>query len=169
METEEFNQLVTPLLQDIANLTRSYFYPNTTLADDAQQTAVFRAWEKRDELKDPASFKPWVMQIVVRTCHNMYEKEQRRSRHTGPSIDIMIDNINLVDPASLPNQGADLFNAGQRVLDILTEPERLAIILRYQFGYNSSEIEQLTGIIASTIRTRIQRGLTKLRKHLKGE
>src|SRR5271165_2701134 len=72
MDGEEFTTLVTPLMSKIAKFTRYYFAGFPSYGEEAQQEALKSAWENRGQLKDKSKFEPWLMKIVVNTCHRVY-------------------------------------------------------------------------------------------------
>ena len=51
-------------------------------------------------------------------------------------------------------------------LDVLTEPQRVAVVLRHSFEWTYDEIAELLGVSVSTVRTQVARGMKKLRDSL---
>ncbi len=51
-------------------------------------------------------------------------------------------------------------------LDVLTEPQRVAVVLRHSFEWTYDEIAELLDVSVSTVRTQLARGMKKLRKSL---
>ena len=51
-------------------------------------------------------------------------------------------------------------------LDVLTEPQRVAVVLRHSFEWTYDEIAELLGVSVSTVRTQLARGMKKLRESL---
>ena len=48
----------------------------------------------------------------------------------------------------------------------LSDRQRLAVVLRYSFGYTLVEISEVMGISMTSVQKHVERGLTKLRKGL---
>ena len=48
-------------------------------AEDAVSEAVLKAWENLDRLKNPESFKAWIMQITANEARKLYRHAQRVS------------------------------------------------------------------------------------------
>lgn len=54
----------------------------------------------------------------------------------------------------------------QSSLERLSERQRLAVVLRYSFGYTLDEIAQIMDISITSVQKHVERGLTKLRRGL---
>jgi len=52
-------------------------------------------------------------------------------------------------------------------LAALPERQRVAVVLIHGYGWSSSEVADVTGLKRSTVQTHLERGLARLRKHLK--
>lgn len=84
-----------------------------------------------------------------------YEAGQPAPRRSGPADDLI---------AETEMQG--------RVTDAvlaLDEPYRAALVLRYVGGHPVAEVARLLDVPVETVRTRLKRGLARLRKQLDGE
>jgi len=51
-------------------------------------------------------------------------------------------------------------------LGLLSERQRLAVVLRYSFGYTLDEIAHVMGISITSVQKHVERGLVKLRREL---
>lgn len=45
---------------------------------DAVQEALLRAWQRRDGLRDPEAFRPWLCRITANVCKDMLRRQLRR-------------------------------------------------------------------------------------------
>jgi len=76
---------------------------------------------------------------------------------------------NIPDPS--PGSNGQLDDLSKHLLDTvnrLPEPERQVVMLKYFGGYNTQDIVEMIGASDGTIRKRLSRALTRLRKRLKG-
>jgi RNA polymerase sigma factor (sigma-70 family) len=90
----------------------------------------------------------------------------RRAVSTDPADDLW---AGLVAPAHAPDELAELAEARSRVSTALAAipPEQSrALVLSAVLGYSASEISRLEGIPLGTAKTRVRRGLMKLREIL---
>lgn len=132
-------------------------------ADDATQEVWLAA--SRGRARRGGDPRAW----LARVLRNVRFAERRASRararreraHARPER----------DPAADPARVAELVELHQRVvaaLLALDEPFREALLLRYFAGLEPERIARELGLPASTVRGRIQRGLTRLRERLGG-
>ena len=138
-------------------LAYSYLH-NRDEALDAVQTAVCRAWEQQDRLRDPDAVHTWFYRILTNVC---LDQLRRRKRVTLVAPEDL-DAGSYEDP--LPADGSL-----QTRIDAL--PPEIAAIIRLRFFEELSlkEISLVTGAPLSTVKTRLYTGLKKLRLTLEGE
>src|SRR6188474_3454960 len=89
-----------------------------SVAEDVVQETLIRAWKSRDEIKDPAATRPWLLTIVRREHARLYERKRL------PTVDVA-DVEAQGDPA-LATEGDtgldDLRRAVMRLPDEYREP-----------------------------------------------
>lgn len=136
-------------------------------ANDLAQEALVRAYEAFDRF-DGANFKAWILRILT----NLYINKYRRNRRTG-HIASLDDEENTYEPmaaaeeapdrALLDNMmGAEVESALAQVPDIF----RSAVILSDIEGMTYDEIAEALEIPVGTVRSRIARGRSVLRREL---
>ncbi len=54
----------------------------------------------------------------------------------------------------------------ERSLDTLSEPQRVAVVLRHSFDWTHGEIAEVLGVSVRTVRSHLDRGMEKLRSDL---
>ena len=146
----------------IEEQTRSYrlaysYLKNREEALDAVQTAVCRALEKRDSLREPEAVRAWFYHILVNTCMDQLRR-QKRVTLLPPEL---LDTGSYEDP--LPDA-----SLAQRV-DALPVEVGTIIKLRFYEELSLREISTVTGWNLNTVKTRLYSGLKKLRIELEGE
>lgn len=138
-------------------------------AEDAAQEAVLKAWRARAALRDVEKLRPWLLQIAVNVC-----REWRRGRF-GQRLRTQIALLDT-DESREPfatNDGDPGASERAARLDLrqaiaaLDDELRLAVVLRYYGGMDSSEIGAALGVPAATVRTRLRRALGLLRQRLR--
>ena len=118
--------------------------------EDVVQDALMIAWEKRDTLRNPDQFRPWISRIVTNQCINVLRKRRRFS-----FFPLEEDTVAL----EMPEAYSPLTEAMNR----LKPDQRIVILLHYADGYSVQDISNLLGIPTGTVQTRLHRA----RKHLK--
>jgi RNA polymerase sigma-70 factor, ECF subfamily len=172
-ELAAFNLLVAHYQRPLYNLClRMLASPEA--AEDATQEAFIAAFRAIDrfrggagEVGRAAGFRAWLFRIGVNACYD--ELRRRRSRlavsldeprgesgrardieHPGPALDEIAET-------------AELGRAIQEALSALPSDQRLAIVLCDVQGLDYSEIAQVMGVSLGTVKSRINRGRSRLR------
>lgn len=148
-DAQAFEQLVRAHEARLFRLARQALRSDEEAAD-VVQSALFRAWKGLPRLRQPAAFAGWLTRILV---HEIRTALRRR----GPvllSLDLLDD---LAAPQDLPD--GEL----RRWLGGLPGPQRLALVLRYVYGYGPDEIGAMLGVPVGTVKSRLHRAVLRLR------
>lgn len=122
--------------------------------EDAVQEAVLRAWEKRDTLRQPEYFQTWLTRILINECNRL-----AKSRRT--------DTVALEDCGALAApDGREVDRELRECLLRLPLKLRTAVVLYYIEGYSVAETAKLTRVPAGTVKSRLSRARTLLRREL---
>jgi RNA polymerase sigma-70 factor, ECF subfamily len=126
------------------------------LAQDAAQEAFVIAYQRLDQLRDAASFGPWLLQIARR--------QALRRRRASQSERIVSE---AVDSRTAGN--ADWMAPHEDVVEQvarLPEHERIVVVMRYMDGRSVKEIADSTGRPVGTITKQLSRAIGRLRDWL---
>ncbi len=129
-------------------------------ADDVVQDAWLAALRDRHGIRTPRAWLAGVVRHLTR--RHVREERRRRLREESVATARGHDARATVDVAAQEEARRQVVRA---VLS-LDEPYRTTIVLRYYDGLKPREIATREGVTASTIRTRVQRGLAMLRARL---
>lgn len=123
-------------------------------AADAVQDTLITAWRKLPGLKNPAAFGGWLSKILVNRCRQTLRARSWQITSQDPA--------SLVDPKTYDVLGAestlDLFAAVRE----LEPSHREVIALRYYRDMTIDQIAKTLGCPAGTVKSRINRALSKL-------
>lgn len=134
-------------------------------AEDMVQQAFLRAWKSIPQFKAGTNLKAWLVRILV----NQVMSDRRRKRLPQESLD------SAYASASDEPGGMDAVLESERQEEVRTalqsidEGARKAIVLRYFAEMTVPEIAESLGWAEGTVKSRIHRGLRKLREHFKSE
>ncbi len=141
---------------------------DATLAEDAVQEALFKAWRHIAEFDGRSSFKTWLHRIAVNAA---LEQMRRNARHEsvdanaqGGDDDDFLLQRGSDDPG--PEQRALGDEIGRHVdhhLGRMTVIERTAFVLRHAEGHSIEEISQTLSMNTSASKQAIFRAVRKLR------
>ncbi len=142
----------------VAALARSLVFDQSQVDDVVQETWMVAM---RSKPRDPDASRAWLGGIVRRVVMARSRTERRRRRRetrVAVPVDATIEG-DVVEQTELHRQLVDA------VLQ-LDEPYRTTVILRYFHDLQATEIAEREGVTPSTVRTRMQRALEKLRRRL---
>ncbi len=142
---------------DAYRLAYSYMH-NREEALDAVQSAVCRALENQDSLRELPAVRGWFFRILINVCTD----ELRKRKRLVFVPDEILDAGGYEDP--LPDDGT----LAERVDSLPVEVSSI-IRLRFYEELSLKEISQIQGLPLSTVKTRLYAGLKKLRVALEGE
>lgn len=129
---------------------------NPDEALDAVQTAVCRALERQNGLRDAGAVRAWFYRILINACGDAL---RQRARVVPFPADL--------EPAQEDPEPAD--ESLIRRVDALPPEVGLVIKLRFYEELTLREISQITGQNLSTVKSRLYAGLRKLRIAMEGE
>lgn len=140
---------------------RSYRLAYSVLHDreealDAVQTAVCRALERQDSLRDPGAVKTWFTRILMNACNDTLRQRSRviPFPEDGP------------EPSCEDPEPSDETLA--RRVDALPSEVGTVIKLRFYEELTLKEIGEVTGQNINTVKSRLYAGLKKLRVAMEG-
>ena len=153
MTNEDFSQQIVNMMQTLYRVSYSQLSQSCD-RDEAVQECLLKAWQKRDQLKEPRYMQSWVVRILINECRNIQRKRWR---------EVPLDELpERVAPA---DADYELHNA----LLNMDEKLRLPIILHYMEGFTVREIADILRWPQGTVKSRMNRGRAQLKKSLTGE
>ncbi|MDY6892201.1 MAG: sigma-70 family RNA polymerase sigma factor [Chloroflexota bacterium] len=163
-DIEAFNQLVEHYQNQVYNIAlRMLGSPET--AEDATQDTFLSAYRAIGKFKG-GSFKAWILRIAANAC---YDKMRAARRTHATSLDMILEEspeFPLNDNEESPEDYALRQELGRLLTDGLArlpEDQRLAVILCDIQGLSYEEISQVTRSSLGTVKSRLNRGRTRLR------
>lgn len=136
-------------------------------AEDLAQEAIVRAYEAYDRF-DGENFKAWILRILT----NLYINKYRRRKRSGHSVSLDDDESSF-EPVGAAEEIPDrqlldemLGSEIEEALAQVPEIFRVAVLLSDLEGMSYDEIALATEVPVGTVRSRIARGRTILRREL---
>ncbi|WSR69221.1 sigma-70 family RNA polymerase sigma factor [Streptomyces sp. NBC_01180] len=137
-------------------------------AEDVVQSAFFKAYRALDHFKPGASFRPWLLRIVMNETRNTLRSAVRQRSAAGREA-AMTEAEPLIPESADPavaalreERKALLLGA----LDRLSTEQRLAVTYRYLLEMDEAETAEALGWPRGTVKSRLNRALKKLSKLL---
>ena len=131
-------------------------------AEDALQEALVIAWRDLRSLRDPDRFDAWVHRLLTNVCIAEAGRERKR-----------ISNLYVlpVDDPAAPDEYLGIADRDQldRGFRRLKPDERAILVLRHFVGYEPTEIAEVLGISAGTVRSRLHYAHRAMRAALEAD
>ncbi len=157
MNKECFAQEVLARKEKLYRIAYCYV-KNEQDALDIVSEATYKGLKSLHTLKKPEYFDTWMTRIVINTAADYL---RRASRIVNLEEDVL-EVIPAPEAALKPEDSLDLF----RAMDSLPEKDRACVALRYFEEKTFLEISQILQEPESTVKSRLYRGLRKMRQAL---
>ena len=126
------------------------------LAEDMTQETFLRAWQKLHTFKGSGSFGGWLASLSYNVFLQFYRKNRRQKLETP------LDDIEIADVKRDETALSDL----DRLLAVLDPQDQAIMVLNYALGLSNTEVAQVVGMPAGTVKARIHRAKQKIQQHL---
>lgn len=128
-------------------LTATLVLHDATLAEDAVQEALVRAWRSLPKLRDPERFESWLRRVLIHACVDAARGTGRRRRELElPAV--------LADPRDFASEIADRDEVAS-AFTALSPAHRAALVLRHYHGHSMAEVAQALHIPVGTAKSRL--------------
>lgn len=173
-EVEVFRSLARTQLPRLYALARRIVGDD---AEDAVQDGLIKAFQRLDQLRDPAAGPAWLTSIVVNCCRDRYRAQARRP----DEIDIDFDEVEefslfrtiayedpfpYSDSLHLDFLGEFGPEDVREVLMRLPELYRVPLVLVYMDGYLAREVAEMLDAPLGTVLARLHRGRKLFEKQM---
>jgi RNA polymerase sigma-70 factor, ECF subfamily len=156
---DAFAQLLAEAIVPI-EATARLILRDRSMAEDATQEALVRAWRELPRLRDPDRFEAWLRRLVVNACYD----EARRARRRPTLVMLPADAAHPI-AADAAMAVADRDEIGT-AFDRLTDDQRAVLVLRHYLGLSTAEIGETLGIPAGTAASRLHYATQAMRAAL---
>ena len=138
-------------------------------AAEAAQEAFLAAWQGLAFFRGDSSFSTWLYRLASNACVDLLRRESRHRTAAGPSLDD--EELNLEVPDAMPSpqdeaERRELREEIERGLAALSPEHREVLVLRELHQLSYDEIAETLDLDVGTVKSRISRGRTQLRKFL---
>ncbi|OFY66894.1 MAG: hypothetical protein A2V64_06630 [Bacteroidetes bacterium RBG_13_43_22] len=138
-------------------------------AEDIVQEVFVKLWGNRMELSIKQSIKAYLYQAVHNQCVNYLDHLQVKKKYASESEKNRTD---LISPVSSDYPIANLLaqeleeKIDQSLLDLPRQCREVFLLIRYE-GLSYNEAAEKLGISVNTIKTQLQRAISRLRENLR--
>lgn len=147
-----------------------YLTDNETEKDDMAQEILVKVAKNIGKLKNPETFKSWLNKIIVRQYYDFIRKNKKHQKIHSEDISDIKEASDIKDDKNAPVENCincELNNVIKASVCKLTEPYKLAILMREFQGLSYDEIAKLTNTNVGTVKSRIARARNRLKEYIK--
>ena len=176
-EREYFKKQITALYPEMYRFIKAQLHPlNHGVAEDILQTACRKAWESFYQLRDRKSFHNWIYRILINTRNEYYRRvidenefmffsedpeSEARDRNVSTYLhDELTVQKDVLDALIEEEDSRRLLEA----FDQLDDQDKQLLKLWLIGGCTEKELAEKSGINYNTLRSRIHRGMIRLKK-----
>ena len=138
---------------------------NDADAEEIAQEALFRAYRKLDDLREPSRFRAWVARISFRLALDRWRSAKRRERR---ETSWAAPEIRPTPPSAEQVFASNEFQARlERALDELPDKSRLVVMLSAIHGYTLEEVAAILEIPVGTVKSKLFHARKQLAEKLR--
>ena len=160
-----FEKLYRDINMDLYKMAL-YMLGDGEIASEVVSDTVIDALVGITKLKDVTRFEPWILKILTNKCKRKMREKYNKFSVFSPNAQDFDDNINQV---SSQEKDFDTKTDIQIALSKLKQKDRMIVTLCVVEGYKSHEVAAIMSMNPSTIRSRLNRSLAKMREYLEVE
>jgi RNA polymerase sigma-70 factor (ECF subfamily) len=159
-----FAQIVETYQTPVYNLAYRML-GNANDAEDAAQETFLRSYAQLKKFHAEQKFATWLLSIDAHYCIDRLRRRRFLwlSLEEGPLIDTLMSDDPELDDGLLRQEGQQQI---EKLLEQLTPPSRLVVVLRYWHDQSIEEIAQTTGESISAVKVKLYRARQALAKAL---
>lgn len=160
-----FEKLYRDINMDLYKMAL-YMLGDSEIASEVVGDTVIDALVGITKLKDVTRFESWILKILTNKCKRKMKEKYNRFSVFNPNAQDFDDNISQV---SSQERDFDAKTDVQIALSKLKQKDRMIVTLCVVEGYKSHEVAAIMSMNPSTIRSRLNRSLAKMREYLEVE
>ena len=163
-DADAFIKLIETNQDSLKRIAVAWLRDENDIADAIQDT-IMDAYEHIGQLKKAEYFKTWLVRILINNCTKIYRKNKKHLQFEVSVDEYVEDNWGISGYTEAI--GADL-----EFFDLLKAlPEDSRVIFQMYFGeqFTTAEIADMLHMKENTVKSKIRRGKTQLRKQMERE
>jgi RNA polymerase sigma-70 factor (ECF subfamily) len=131
-------------------------------AEDALQDSLVIAWRDLPDLRDPDRFDYWIQRVLTNMCIEHARRDRRR--YSKLEVLNLADHVERDELAGVVDR--DIVD---RAFRRLKPEERAVLVLRHYLGYEPTDIADVLGLSAGTIRSRLHHAHRAMRAAIEAD
>ncbi|WP_042347320.1 RNA polymerase sigma factor [Bacillus massiliigorillae] len=134
-------------------------------AQDLVQEVFIKVYQQLDKYDQKGEFSGWLYRVAINHCMDEFRKKRYKMKRVELDTDAMV-NTKHPEVIYLKKERERQL---ERLIQTLSEDERIIILLRYVNDLSYNEISNLLSVPISMVRNKLHRAKQKMRNTLQGE
>lgn len=160
-----FEELVHPHVEPLYKL--AYRFTNNVMeAEDLLQDLLVKLYPKVHELEKVEKLRPWLARVMYRMWVDKLRSQRLAPTYAVEDITELEQDVEVVDPESLPEQAYHRSITRQKLLQALeqlSENHRIVVLLHDVEGYSLEEMRVILDCAIGTLKSRLHRARDRLK------
>ncbi len=141
---------------------------DTSCSEEVAQETFLRAWRNLGQLKNPESFRSWLVSIVRNLARTRLQQRIRETRTSSEDLDPPVEAVSreiAPDDAAVSRERAAIVWSA---LEAIPETYREPMVLYYRQGRNVKQVAEVLDLSEQAVKQRLSRGRNLLRTEVAG-
>jgi len=168
-DTNAFTELVKRYKDPLFNYV-SRMLKDSVFAEDIVQETFVRVYKNRDRYQQIAKFSTWIYTIAINLTKTEIRRQSLRRFYSFSSTSEDGKTFELPDPRVNQEKGAEDTILGDQIMESIEKLPKVfreVVILRDLQELSYEEISRIIGVPLGTVKSRVNRGRSRLQKILK--
>ena len=157
-DKEAFIKVINEYTQDMYKVAKARLNSEEDIGDAIQDT-ILSAYKNICVLKETSYFKTWIIKILINKCNDIINKNKKIVY-----VEEYYDNSNNINSSAYDTNIEENMIFSES-LSILSEDDRVVVILYYVDGFNTREISEILNEKEGTIKSRLSRARQQLKEY----
>lgn len=162
---QAFEQIYIDINNDLYKMAL-YILGNSELAKDIVSETIIDALKGIKKLKSADAFESWILKILTNKCKQKLNYKYNKFNVFNPNIK---DESHMEKVENNSNIGNAEKTDVKIALSKLNTEDRMIVSLCVVEGYKSNEVAEILSMNPSTVRSRLNRSLKKMKEYLEVE
>lgn len=161
-DKKAFTDLILLIQHDLYRIAKTRLNDDHDINDAIQETMI-NAYKHLKNLKDNATFKSWIIKILINECNKIYKKKSKNQK--------LFEKITIEENINTKVSSIENINSKmdfELMISQLNYEEKLIVTLFYNNKYSCNEISNILNMNVNTVKSKLSRAKEKVKKYYKG-
>lgn len=160
-DIDALEKILQSINSDLYRVAKAKLDNEEDIKDAISETTI-DVYKNLHKLKEKKYFKTWVIKILIHKCNDIYRSKYRQLK----ILTKFLKSKNFEKVKNHTDKVDEKLDF-ESFLKVLSEDEKIVIVLHYNNQYTVGEIADILNINVNTIKSRLNRGKQKIEEYVK--